>query len=977
MRSIAVILLFASFAAGAQTITTPQQQRGGTAAAMTSNNPTLLAREIACETDTGKCKLGDGATAWNSLGYITIDALAWAAISSTPTTLAGYGITDAATSAQGSLADSALQGADIDTLSELNALLGDATLIDTADSRLSDSRDAISVRGVAVDSSVGSPSDGTIMVYRTAGTDWVLEAKPAAGSNPACADVTDSTAAGCALVTAANVAAQQSALNVEDGADVTDATNVAAAGAHMAGGTDVPIADGGTGQSTAQAAIDALTAVAGATNEYVLTKDTATGNATWKAAAGGGGSVDTSGTPAANDFARFTDADTIEGRSYAEVRGDLDLEVGTDFDAAGTDNSTNVSLAGAYDYFTISGQVITLGQVDVSDDTNLSATSPVVLTGDVLSLTQNAGTDVTADLEEEAQIGSTTVTGNAVDNAVLVGTGANAAAYATLPSCSDEAEVLGWNTTTGAWVCNADAGAGGGMTSWTLAGDTGGGQTIADGNTASVLGDASGIDTVDSATDTVTISFDPAEAEAGLEAVLDLEDMQGTAATAQIAATLTGKTLTTATITSPTFTITNSAGAAPTALGRFEFDTTLGRVVVGDGAAGTYEFPNSSELATLAGTASVTGAWTFTNATVQEGAVTAHEAALTITESQISDLAHTTDTNANTICTGTDVYLDGEGNCDTISASGEANTASNLGGGLANYSGKVSVDLQFNSFATADFDLAANVISIDDATWFSEADMTAAIGSTVQAYDVDLTTWAGITPSANAQSLVGAANYAAMRTLLDLEAGTDFYSIAAADTAFEGELNNSAGLRAALSDESGTGAAIFAGGAIGAATATTPAANDNDTSVATTAALQTELTAYATDTVTFTNKTIDADNNTIVDVPITEQITIADPDGTDDYIWFRAPVTLTVTGVQCVAEGTTPSITLDVHECTGSAGTTCTTILSSVVTCNGGNDAATVSDTTIASGNVIRWYLGTPTGTVDSLWFQLDADADY
>jgi hypothetical protein len=57
---------------------------------------------------------------------------------------------------------------------------------------------------------------------------------------------------------------------------------------YRAGGTDVPITDGGTGASTAQAAIDALTQVAGATNEHVLTKDTATGNAIWKAAPGGG-----------------------------------------------------------------------------------------------------------------------------------------------------------------------------------------------------------------------------------------------------------------------------------------------------------------------------------------------------------------------------------------------------------------------------------------------------------------------------------------------------------------------------------------------------------------------------------------------------------------------------------------------------------------------------------------------------------------
>lgn len=51
------------------------------------------------------------------------------------------------------------------------------------------------------------------------------------------------------------------------------------------------IARGGTGQTTAQAAINALTQVSGATDEYVLTKDTATGNAIWKVASGGGAST--------------------------------------------------------------------------------------------------------------------------------------------------------------------------------------------------------------------------------------------------------------------------------------------------------------------------------------------------------------------------------------------------------------------------------------------------------------------------------------------------------------------------------------------------------------------------------------------------------------------------------------------------------------------------------------------------------------
>ena len=44
----------------------------------------------------------------------------------------------------------------------------------------------------------------------------------------------------------------------------------------------IPIVRGGTGQDTAQEAIDALTQVSSAPAEHVLTKDTATGNATWK-----------------------------------------------------------------------------------------------------------------------------------------------------------------------------------------------------------------------------------------------------------------------------------------------------------------------------------------------------------------------------------------------------------------------------------------------------------------------------------------------------------------------------------------------------------------------------------------------------------------------------------------------------------------------------------------------------------------------
>ena len=52
------------------------QIRRGTAAAWTAANPTLAAGEFAVETDTDKYKIGDGSTAWTSLGYSSLPSTA-------------------------------------------------------------------------------------------------------------------------------------------------------------------------------------------------------------------------------------------------------------------------------------------------------------------------------------------------------------------------------------------------------------------------------------------------------------------------------------------------------------------------------------------------------------------------------------------------------------------------------------------------------------------------------------------------------------------------------------------------------------------------------------------------------------------------------------------------------------------------------------------------------------------------------------
>lgn len=98
-------------------------------------------------------------------------------------------------------------------------------------------------------------------------------------------------------------------------------TSVGTIGTGTWQGTPIGITYGGTGQTTAQAAIDALTQVSGATTGYVLTKD-GSGNATWAAA---------STVAAVNDL---TDV-TITGAAKGDIlvyNGSawVDLTVGAD-----------------------------------------------------------------------------------------------------------------------------------------------------------------------------------------------------------------------------------------------------------------------------------------------------------------------------------------------------------------------------------------------------------------------------------------------------------------------------------------------------------------------------------------------------------------------------------------------------------------------------------------------------------------------
>ena len=93
------------------------------------------------------------------------------------------------------------------------------------------------------------------------------------------------------------------------------------------------------------------------------------------------------------------DADTLDGSNgsfYLDYTNFTNTPTipssGVDFDPVGTDNSTDVTLAGSYDYLTISGQQITLNQIDYATDIANAPTNVSSFTNDagyITSFTNN------------------------------------------------------------------------------------------------------------------------------------------------------------------------------------------------------------------------------------------------------------------------------------------------------------------------------------------------------------------------------------------------------------------------------------------------------------------------------------------------------------------------------------------------------------------------------------------------------------
>ncbi len=91
-------------------------------------------------------------------------------------------------------------------------------------------------------------------------------------------------------------------------------------------------------------------------------------------------------------------------------------------DAAGTDNSTNVSLTGSYDYLTLSGQQITLNQIDYNTDIANTPTIPSAANNATITISAGDGLETGGNFTTN-QSGNETITID-VDNTVVRTSGA-------------------------------------------------------------------------------------------------------------------------------------------------------------------------------------------------------------------------------------------------------------------------------------------------------------------------------------------------------------------------------------------------------------------------------------------------------------------------------------------------------------------------------------------------------------------------
>ncbi len=146
---------------------------------------------------------------------------------------------------------------------------------------------------------------------------------------------------------------------------------------------------------------------------------------------------------------------------------------------------------------------------------------------------------------------------------------------------------------------------------------------------------------------------------------------------------------------------------------------------------------------------------------------------------------------------------------------------------------------------------------------------------------------------------------------------------------------------------------------MGASVATTPSVDDNDTSLGTTAYVQTEINAMGGRSLSASSGSMDADAELYTDAKC---ITIDPTHSVTQWVMWRAPHAVTITGVDCRSENGT-SVVLTPQECDAN-GANCVDI-EAAITCATTNttEATSVDNGSIDAGDWIEVTRGTNTGS--------------
>ena len=234
------------------------------------------------------------------------------------------------------------------------------------------------------------------------------------------------------------------------------------------------------------------------------------------------GFVDTSGSPIDNDFAKFTDANTIEGRSYAEVRSDLNIEDGATADQSNAEIRTAVEAATDSNVFTDADHSklnAIEASADVTDTANVTSAgalmdSEVTDLDGIKSLTVPNDTTISATaktLLDDANVGAmrntlglgTLAIKDNIDDIDQIAAGVKLIAGESFVDSDD-------NLMTAAAIDDRiNSAVTASSYSFTLS-DGSNTQAIASGNTLTMTG-GTGVDVVVGATDTATLTFDGSE----------------------------------------------------------------------------------------------------------------------------------------------------------------------------------------------------------------------------------------------------------------------------------------------------------------------------------------------------------------------------------------------------------------------------------------------------------------------------------